>query len=108
MARTSSPDSTCTGTFQNAGRNNARTGDAASTGPVRRDAYGSCHASIEYNPPCPSWMKIDAPSAWTASTIGARRITFARVSTHVIPGEVRPSGKMLDDSLAYRSLMSDH
>ena len=42
-------------------------------------------------------MKIDAPSAWTASTIGARRMTFARVSTHVIPGDVRPSGKMHDE-----------
>ena len=42
-------------------------------------------------------MKIDAPSACTASTIGARRSIFSRVSTHVMPGDVRPSGKMHDE-----------
>jgi hypothetical protein len=38
-----------------------------------------------------------APASCTASTIGARRSTFSRVSTQVIPGEVRPSGQMHDE-----------
>ena len=72
-------------------------GEAASSGPCRRLAYGSCHASMANRPPWPSWSMIAAPSAWTASTIGDRRAIFSGVSTHVIPGEVRPSGWMHDE-----------
>ena len=38
-----------------------------------------------------------APSAWTASIIGAKRRTLSRVSTQLMPGDVRPSAWRHDE-----------
>ena len=76
----------CTGTRAKTGFIHQRGGDAVSNGPWRRLAYGSCHASIEYRPPWPTWSTIAAPARCTSATMSAIAKTRSRVFTSVMPG----------------------